>query len=111
MAIAIDTEPHTLTEEQWNTIEEAVKSEWDIDSSYAYKVSNIREYYGNGTLAGGETEEDFTSRVARAVWKAHGAYVGITVSATDIENAPCEEYIRTTDDYKMYKNQQTEKGD
>ena len=41
-------------------------------------------------LGGGETEDEFTRRLSRAVWKANNGPCIVETSMIDIDNAPCE---------------------
>ena len=57
-----------------------------------------------GNLCGGETEEEFSDRLAAAVWKANGSYCEVVVCATYLEELPYEEHIRDKEYYEKWKN-------
>ena len=59
--------------------------------------------YGDSSLCGGETEEEFTDRLAKAIWQANKAYCQVTVTATYLEDLPCEEHLRDEDDYAQWQ--------
>ena len=44
-------------------------------------------------LCGGETEREFADRLTKAIWKANDAYCRVEVSATYLEDQPCEHYV------------------
>lgn len=55
--------------------------------------------HGEDCLCGGETEEEFTDRLSRAIWKANGGFCPVSVVATNLEYIPCERHDRGEDDY------------
>lgn len=55
------------------------------------------------SLCGGESEEEFSDRLAAAVWKANGAYCEVTVGATCLEELPYEEHVRDKECYKKWR--------
>ena len=52
------------------------------------------------SFAGGETEEEFTERLAVAIWRANGGYCEVIVNATFLENLPYEIHTLDEDDYE-----------
>jgi len=52
------------------------------------------------SLAGGESEEEFTERLAVAIWRANGGFCEVVVSATFLENLPYEIHMLDEDDYE-----------
>lgn len=88
-----------------NRIEKACIEEWSFDSeTFSVEVDskNVRTLTGNGTdsLCGGESEEEFADRLARAVWKANGSYCEVEVQALYLEELPYEQHVREENDYK-----------
>lgn len=61
-----------------------------------------------GSLCGGESEEEFTDRLAIAIWKANQSYCEVEVQAFYLEDLPYEQHVREEDDYQrlMEKNSQ-----
>lgn len=56
--------------------------------------------YGLSQLCGGESEEDFSKRLTRAIWHANGEYCEVEVRCTYMEDLPCETYSFDEDDYE-----------
>ena len=52
------------------------------------------------SLAGGESEEEFTERLSLAIWRANGRYCEVIVNATFLENLPYEIHTLDQADYK-----------
>ena len=50
-------------------------------------------------LCGGESEEQFTERLAVAIWRANGGYCCVAVDATYLENLPYETHALNESDY------------
>ena len=46
------------------------------------------------TLCAGESEEEFTDRLAKAVWTANGKYCEVEVQALYLEELPYEQHVR-----------------
>jgi hypothetical protein len=92
-------------EKKAHAIFKAIKKEWDFQDEFFHDITaqedepRFLSAYGEGYLCGGESEEEFTDRIALAVWKANGGYCHIQVDATYLEDLPCETHIRDDDDY------------
>mgnify|MGYP001570005501 CR=1 FL=1 len=52
------------------------------------------------SLCGGETEQEFADRLARAIWKANGGCCEVSVQAMCLENPPYESYTFDEEDYE-----------
>ncbi|GAG77948.1 unnamed protein product, partial [marine sediment metagenome] len=59
---------------------------------------------------GGETEEEFSVRIAKAIWKANNGPCAIDVIATYLETAPTETYTFSVDDYARIMATEPEEG-
>lgn len=78
----------------------AASAEWSFGD---WNVENeTLGAYGEGNLCGGETEEEFTDRLAAAVWKANQDYCQVEVRATYLEELPCDYHERSEDDYARW---------
>ena len=53
------------------------------------------------SLTGGESEQEFGDRLARAIWKANGGYCHVDVYATCLEDLPYTNYSYDEDDYAV----------
>ena len=71
--------------------------EWDFDDWHENDGQMFG--YGEGRLGGGESEEEFADRLARAIWNANGAFCEIEVRATYLDDLPYVDYCRDEDDY------------
>ena len=89
--------------------DEAISSHWNasygfLDPATGEDAAGTWKFLtgGEGSLCGGETEEEFTGRIAEAIWDALGYYVSVTVTATYLENLPCESHCREEEEYAGY---------
>lgn len=81
----------------------AVSAEWPFEG---WDLENkTLEAYGEGNLCGGETEEEFTDRIAAAVWKANESYCRVEVRATYLEDLPHDHHERGENDYARWRAQ------
>jgi len=81
--------------------------EWD-----AY-VENCIRVTGQTSLCGGESEEEYAAKVAKAVWKANdGRFCQVCVKATYLEELPFDEYTFDRQDFKkmMVKSPRSRRG-
>jgi hypothetical protein len=86
-------------------IEKACLAEWPFESeSFSVEVDakSVQTLTGNGigSLCGGEDEDEFSDRLAKAIWKANGRYCEVGVQALYLEELPYEHYDRGEDDYE-----------
>ena len=57
---------------------------------------------GESVLCGGESEDEFAERLAGEVWKANGAFCRVEVTATYLEDMPCEVHVKDKVDYEEW---------
>jgi hypothetical protein len=76
---------------------EAANQEWSFDDWY--QEANYISACAEDNLCGGEGEEEFATRLTKAIWKANGAFCGVDVQATYLEDRPSESYSLTEEDY------------
>lgn len=79
-------------------IEDAAKLEWNFDDWNEYKGTMTA--CGQSTLTGGETEDEFAERFAKAVMEANGGPCEVEVRATYMEDLPNELYTFGKGDYR-----------
>lgn len=65
---------------------------------------------GQGSLCGGESEEDFTERLSLAIWHANGGFCRVSVDATYLENLPYETHELDEKDYARLTEGKHEQG-
>jgi len=78
-------------------VQKAAREEWPgFDDWHVQHLegATILTASGEGSLCGGESEEDFADRLAHAVWAAHGTCCEVEVAATYLEEQPYEAHIR-----------------
>ncbi len=92
-----------------DAIRDAATNEWEFADWYDQdgKLTASAE----GSLCGGETEEEFTERLSMAIWQANGAYCEVTVNATYLESLPYETHCLDEDDYTRLIGKQEEEQD
>lgn len=56
--------------------------------------------YGEDSLTGGESDDEFCTRVTKAIWKANGGYCKVRVRSTYLEELPCEYHELSKEDYE-----------
>jgi hypothetical protein len=67
-------------EKKAHAIFKAIKKEWDFQDEFFHDITaqedepRFLSAYGESYLCGGESEDQFTDRIALAVWKANGGY-------------------------------------
>ena len=80
-----------------DAIMDAAGEEWSFDNWYHHDGKLYGS--GDGKLCGGETDDEFADRLAKAVWQANGACCEVEVYAVYLDELPYESYVRTEDDY------------
>ena len=81
----------------------AVEDIWPVQDWDDYEDCDgvaILSASARSSLCAGESEEEFTTRVAHAVWEANGQFCEVCVDATYLECAPCTSHTRTIRDYE-----------
>ena len=92
-------------------IKAAANEEWSFDDWYEAKAPAVPfiSAHARGNLCGGESEEEFASRLDCAIWEANKGYCEITVQATFLENMPYETYIGDEEEFRAQKATQAVK--
>ena len=91
-------------EDKKDEIMDACKGEWNFDDMFAYTTTEeLPKLCGSaqGSLVGGESEDEFAKRLALAIWKANGTFCHIEVCATYMEELPHETYIMDEEEYEV----------
>ena len=82
---------------KYKDIKSAAEKEWNFDGWLA--DNGELEVSAEGSLCGGETEDEFVTRLSCAIWKANGKYCEVEVTATFLEDLPCEIHAPSEEDY------------
>ena len=87
-------------------IVEAARREWP----FGLEGSNNTVIQGDGedVLYGGESEEEFSERLAKAIWAANHGFCPVIVRATYLEDLPFEEYFFTEEKYEELMSEKKE---
>jgi hypothetical protein len=82
-------------------IQAAAEVEWPLEDWWSAndEPGEAMHSSAQGSLSGGETEEEFTERLSLAVWRANGGYCRVCVDATYMENLPYETHELDRSDY------------
>lgn len=94
-----------------DAIRKAAEQEWDWGTEWREHVVRdaenpenvavrVADSYGESNLTGGESEDEFAWRVQLAIWKANGAFCEVNVTATYLEDLPCETYLGGENEYE-----------
>lgn len=78
------------------SIKEAANGEWDF--SDWFKHEGVISAVGESDLGGGESEDNFAAKLARAIFKANGKPCKVEVNATYLDDLPYESYSFDGDD-------------
>ena len=76
----------------------AAEDEWPFDDWYEDGNGGLTAS-AEDTLGGGEGEDEFAQRLAKAIWQANGAACDIEVRATYLEELPYEAYFFDEEEY------------
>ena len=93
MSVTISGTDSARTEE----IKAAARAEWAFEDWYPHE--DALSASNDGYLAGGETEEEFTERLSKAIWLANGGFCTVEVTAIYLEELPYEWYCLDEEDY------------
>ena len=85
--------------ERIDAVKQAAEAEWAFDDWFL-DDDGVLTASADGSLCGGETEEEFAARLAKAIWTANGAYCGVEVHATYLDQMPYETHCFDEDDYR-----------
>jgi hypothetical protein len=90
-----------------DAIKAAAGQEWEFTEWHDQEGTLTAS--AEGSLCGGESEEEFTERLSLAVWKANGEFCEVTVNATYLEDLPYEVHCLDQSDYdRLIRQSQTE---
>ena len=60
----------------------------------------IGEYTNEITLYGGESDSEYSERIAKEIWKTEGSYIELYIQMTYLEDLPYESYEYDKDEYE-----------
>jgi hypothetical protein len=89
-----------VTSERVDRVQQAANDEWNFDDWHEH--DNSISSCVDGSLCGGESEDEFAQRLAKAIWTANGGYCEVEVVATYLEDLPHESYSFDEDQYDQF---------
>jgi hypothetical protein len=104
----MDIELKGVGPDRYSAVQGAIKALWPAEDWI--HTGELSSAWGESSLCGGESEEEFTDRLAEAIWRANEKYCQVTVTATLLENLPSEMHIRGDDDYAQWQKKETGDG-
>ena len=94
-----------------NIIKRAAEKEWVFFFNWHECQRRHLFSTSEGYLPGGETEDAFARRLAKAIWAANGGYCEVEVVAVCLENLPSEKYSFREDDYTQLESAATKSSE
>lgn len=106
----MDVEVRKYDTSKMEAIVDACNGEWE------FNIEGPTDLIGDGSLRGtgeshlcsGESEEEFTQRLSKAVWKANGGFCEVYVRCCYLENIPCESYEYDEETFKEMTKESSE---
>ncbi len=95
--------------EKRDAIHRAAEKEWpfeDWDMFSRKDAGACDSACTEGSLCGGESDEEFAKRLTAAIWQANEAYCQVTVQAIYLEDLPHEDYCFEQADYQEWQQKQ-----
>ena len=92
--------------DRFDAVKAAASAEWGFEDWDEFKGTLTAS--ADDTLGGGESEEEFAARLAKAVWTANGGPCEVEVRATYLEDLPYEAYVFDASDYERIVTHQGE---
>jgi hypothetical protein len=91
-------------------IQEAAQKEWSFEDWCECEDEWLSD--GEGNLCDGESEEEFVTRLSKAVWRVNGAFCKVDVLPVYLKLLPVEDYCLDQQDYeRLMKPEETAKND
>jgi hypothetical protein len=87
--------------EKLESIKDAGSAEWPFDDWFVYEGTLTGAAESN--LCGGESEDQFAERLAKAIWVANEKFCEVDVCATFLEDLPHETYTMDRGIYDLLK--------
>jgi len=87
-----------------DAVKQAAEAKWAFDGwSFSAAIAQLTAS-ADDRLCGGETDDEFAERLAKAIWTANGNYCPVTVHATYLEDLPHETYSFDEDQYGAFRS-------
>ena len=86
---------HGFEKSKGRAIIKAINKEWPLDNNMTSRCDQDKphlECSGENNLCGGESENGFTERMAKTIFKANGKPCQVSIQATDLQEVPYTTY-------------------
>lgn len=90
-------------------IRDAIQEQWGLNDEWESPSEGYVFHAGEANLCGGEGEEEFSHRMAKAIWAAAGR-CRVTVRCTYLDDPPHEDYLFEPEDYDVWKKTESSAG-
>ena len=84
--------------ERAEAVQEAADDEWSFGNDW-YEMNGVLTSCGDDQLFGGESDDVFADRLAKAIWDANGSFCRVVVRSTYLDDLPCEAFSLEQSDY------------
>ena len=84
--------------EHATAIKEAAEHQWPFGNWF--ESDDQLTASADDSLCSGATEEAFAEELAREIWAANCGFCSVDVTATYLENLPCEDYSFDEEDFQ-----------
>ena len=78
-------------------VQQAAEGEWPFDTWH--ESAGVLTSCGDGQLGGGECDDEFAQRLAKAIWAANGGFCQVEVSSTYLDDLPYESFCFDESNY------------
>ena len=78
-------------------VQQAAEGEWSFDTWH--ESAGVLTSGGDGQLGGGESDDEFAQRLAKAIWTANGGFCEVEVHSTYLDDLPYESFCFDQSDY------------
>ena len=86
-----------INSDRTEAVQQAAGGEWSFDTWH--ESDGVLTSGGDGQLGGGESDDEFAQRLAKAVWAANGGFCEVEVHSTYLDDLPCESFGFDQSDY------------
>lgn len=83
-------------------IKHAAETEWASFADDWFEHEHVLTAHGEGSLGGGESDDEFAARLTHVIWHANGAFCEVVVTTTYLEDLPYEHYSLSSEDYERF---------
>ena len=86
-----------INPDRTEAVQQAAGGEWPFDDWY--ESDGVLTSDGDSQLGGGESDDEFSQRLVKAIWAANGGFCEVEVSSTYLDDLPYESFCFDESDY------------